>query len=107
MAQFVSLKNFKDQYEIQITYPYTIIKKDTQNNNIGIYTEHDGIIIGINGKHYRKLKLIAKQFLPDYSETKLIYHEDVDKFDNHLDNLTYKRSEVHRLRTSKSFSETN
>ena len=94
MAQFVPLKGFEDQYEIQTTYPYNIRNKDTLNNNIGIYTKRDGIIIGLNGKRYRKHKLIAKQFLPGYSETKPIYHKNGDKFDNHLDNLKCKRSEV-------------
>ncbi|KAK8836392.1 hypothetical protein M9Y10_039752 [Tritrichomonas musculus] len=94
MAQFVPLKGFEDQYEIQTTYPYNIRNKDTLNNNIGIYTKRDGIIIGLNGKRYRKHKLIAKQFLPGYSEPKPIYHKNGDKFDNHLDNLTYKRSDV-------------
>lgn len=70
------------------------MKKDTQNNNIGVYTERDGITIGINGKRYRKHKLIAKQFFHDYSETKPIYLKNGDKFDNHLDNLKCKRSEV-------------
>lgn len=64
------------------------MKKDTQNNNIGVYTESDGITIGINGKRYRKHKLILKQFFYDYSETKTIYHKNGDKFVNHLDNLT-------------------
>ena len=66
MTQFVPLKDFEDQYEIQTTYPYNIRSKDTQNINTGIYTERDGIIIGINVKLYRKHKLIAIQFLKDY-----------------------------------------
>ena len=94
MSQFVPLKDFEDQYEMQTTYPYTIMNEDAQNNNLGIYTERDGIIIGINGKRYRLHRLIAKQFLPDYSERKPIFHKNGDIFDNHLDNLTYKRSEI-------------
>ena len=94
MSQFVPLKDFEDQYEIQTTYPFHLRHKETNVIFGGIYTERDGMIVMVGNKHYRLHRLIAKQFLPDYSERKPIFHKNGDRFDNHLDNLTYKRSEI-------------
>lgn len=47
-----------------------------------MYTERNGIMIGINNKPGKKYRLIAKKFLPDYSERKHIFHISRDKFDN-------------------------
>ena len=95
MTQFVLLKNFEDQYEIMTTYPFHLKHKETNIVYGGIYSEKDGMLVTINNrKHVKMHRLIAKQFLPGYSETKPIYHKNGDKFDNHLDNLTFKRSET-------------
>ena len=47
-------------------------------------------------KNVKMHRMIAKQFLPGYSEIKPIYHKNGDIFGNHLDKLTYKRSNVHK-----------
>lgn len=46
--------------------------------------------------HVNLHRLITKQFLPDYSKRKPISHKNGDIFDNNLDNLTYKHSEVNK-----------
>ena len=89
MTHFYLLKDFKNQYEVHNSLP-KYYKKDRQNINVGIYTEHDGIIIGINWNVCKKHKLMAKQFFPNYSERKLIFNKNGEKFEKHLDNLIYK-----------------
>lgn len=97
MTQFVLLKNFEDQYEIMTTYPFHLKHKETNIVFKGIYSEKDGMLVTINNrKHVKMHRLIAKLSLSDYSERKHIYHKNGDIFDNHLDKLTYKRSDVHK-----------
>ena len=97
MSQFVPLKDFEDQYEIQTTYPFHLRHKETNIVFGGIYSAKDGMLVTINNrKHVKMHRLIAKQFLPGYSERKRVYHKNGDIFDNHLDNLTYKYSDIHK-----------
>ena len=79
------------------TYPFHLKHKETNIVYGGIYSEKDGMLVTINNrKHVKMHRLIAKLSLSDYSERKHIYHKNGDIFDNHLDKLTYKRSDVHK-----------
>lgn len=71
-----------------------------------MYTERNGITIGINGKWGKKYRLIAKKFLPDYSERKHIFHISRDKFDNQFHISTHFISLTEEDITSKDFLNT-
>ena len=51
-----------------------------------IYSKRDGILININGKVYKKYRLIASQFMNEDIMRHPIYHINGDLFDYHLDN---------------------
>ena len=90
VVEFEPLLGFENDYEILNQYPFTIrrkdthrIVKDTLNQTLGYITNW------LNGKTYRKHRLIALQFLPndDPINKDVIDHINHDKTDNHLSNL--------------------
>ena len=94
MTKFVPLIGFEDEYEIMDEHPFDI--KDLKRNtmNYGIATSRDGAIVNLNGKQYRKHYLIAKQFIPNPMNKKMVFHINGDKLDNHLSNLTWNRNDL-------------
>lgn len=89
-AEFVSLKGFEDDYEIQTTYPFTIKKKSNQRIIAeGDYRQNGYVCVNLNGKLYYKHILIAKQFLKNPDNLPQIDHISRDRSDYHLSNLRY------------------
>ena len=91
--EYVPLKGFND-YEIMTSYPYDIRNKNAKCKCSMIYSKRDGILININGKVYKKQRLIASQFMNEDIMRHPVYHINGDLFDNHLDNLTIHQYEI-------------
>ena len=82
---FVPLLNFEDNYEILNDYPFTIRKK--ANKRVLKESLSNGYLVcTLNGKQYRKHRLIALQFLPndDPINNDIIDHINRNRADNHL-----------------------
>ena len=89
-VEFVPLLNFEDDYEILNQYPFTIRKKS--NHRVLTESLNKGYIrVLLNGKYYRKHRIIGIQFLPnpDPINNDVIDHLNHDKTDNHLSNLRW------------------
>ena len=65
IVEFVDLINFENDYEILNVYPYTIIRK-RNHYEVKESLDNKGYIrVVLNGKIYRKHRLIALQFIPN------------------------------------------
>ena len=100
---FVPLIGFENDYAIMTEYPFDI--KDLKHNtmNYGVATSRDGIIVNLNGKKYKKHNLIAKQFLPNPNNKKLVFHINGNMLDNTLNNLTWNRYELKPINFNQPF----
>ena len=90
LEEWVELKNHED-YLINVNYPYQI-KKKSNNKIISEWFEYKGYIICcLNGKQYKKHRLIAEQFIEnDDPENKTeIDHIDRHRDNNHISNLRW------------------
>ncbi|KAK8875834.1 hypothetical protein M9Y10_006009 [Tritrichomonas musculus] len=86
---YVELVDHSD-YEILNEYPFTIRRKRDQYV-ISEWNTHGYILVSLNGKTYRKHRLIAKQFIPNDDPE---HKTDVDHInrvttDYHLSNLRW------------------
>ena len=88
--EFVPLLNFEDNYEILNDYPFTIRKK-TNHRVLKESLSHGYLVCTLNGKQYKKHRLIALQFLPnsDPINNDIIDHINRNKTDNHLSNIRW------------------
>ena len=103
-VEFVPLLNFEDDYEILNDYPFTIRKKS--NHRVLKESLTNGYIqVWVNGKHYRKHRLIALQFLtnPDPINNDTIDHINHNRADNHLSNLRW-TSQSENIRNKSSYN---
>ena len=90
VVEFVPLLNFEEDYEILNDFPYMIRKKS--NKRVLKETTSNGYLtVWVNGKHYKKHRLIALQFLPndDPINKDVIDHKNRNRADNHLSNLRW------------------
>ena len=88
--QWEPLKDFEDDYEIEIEPPHRIrrissgwIAKPTLNKQSGY------IRVYLNGKTYLYHRILAKQFIPNPDDLPEIDHINQIKTDNRLDNLRW------------------
>ena len=101
--EFVPLLNFEEDYEILNDYPFTIRKKANKRILSESVNSHGYIRVHLNGKQYKKHRLIALQFLPnpDPINNDVIDHINRNRADNHLSNLRWTtQSENIRNRSS-------
>ena len=87
---FVPLLNFEDDYEILNDYPFTIRKKS--NHRVLKESLSNGYLVcTLNGKQYKKHRLVALQFLPnpDPINNDVIDHINHNRADNHLHNIRW------------------
>ena len=85
---YVPLLNFEFMYFIQTEFPFIItlgrgerVLEEIMKNNCPQ--------VKLNGKLYYKHELIAKQFIPNPNNYKLVKHINHNKFDYHIDNLCW------------------
>ena len=88
------------RYRMMKEYPFDVYDKVIKSFNYGERQSRNGFVLGLindDGKHVsvRKSRLVASQFMKGFSEKNLLFHINGDKFDNHLENLTTHRSELH------------
>ncbi|KAK8886234.1 hypothetical protein M9Y10_041700 [Tritrichomonas musculus] len=89
-AEFVPLKDFEADYEIQTTFPYNIRKKKNQRILKETLKSNDGYFcVGLNKKIYLKHRLIAKQFIPNPDNLPQVDHINRNRTDNRLENLRW------------------
>mgnify|MGYP001038722155 FL=1 len=100
-SEFIPLKDFENDYEIQNEYPFVIRKK--ANGKI-LKERDDGygyIRLRLNLKHHMKHVLIAKQFLPNPNNLPEVDHINRNRADYHLENLRWtSKSTNNRNKTS-------
>ena len=90
VVEFVPLLNFENDYEILNDFPFTIRKK-ANHKVLSESLSHGYLVCTLNGKQYRKHRLIALQFIPnpDPINNDVIDHINHDRTDNHLYNLRW------------------
>ncbi|KAK8840652.1 hypothetical protein M9Y10_030427 [Tritrichomonas musculus] len=100
--EYIPLKDFEDSYEIMNQYPYDIRDKQTKKPIKKIYTSRDGIIVYLNDGHQHRMhRLIANQFIPEFTNKKPVFMLNDDMTDLHLENITIKLSERNKYRKQK------
>ena len=96
--EFIPLKDFEDRYEIMISFPYEIYDIKLNTFNFGSRSPRIGNRVGLfkNDKCevWFKHRLIMKQFNTEYNEDKRIYHINGNKLDNHIENLSFQKSDM-------------
>ena len=78
-------------YEICTEYPYQIRRKYDHFEPSEWFNDKGYVMVTLNRKHYRKHRLIAEQFIPNYdSDTKTqVDHINRDRSDYHIENLRW------------------
>ena len=90
VIDFVTLKDFENEYEILNKYPYTIRrKKDHYVVKESINKSNGYVQVNLSGKPYQKHRIIAKQFIPNPNDLPFIDHISRDRTDYHLSNLRW------------------
>ena len=86
--QFIPLRDFENDYEIQTEYPFTIRRK-SDKYIISEWFRNGYLAVTLNGNKYNKHVLIAKQFIENPNNLPFIDHINHNRSDNHLSNLRW------------------
>ena len=85
---FVTLKKH-GEYEMLTVPPHTIRRKI---NHYEVSECDDGngyVLVNLNGKSYRKHRLVAEQFIPNPNNYKEVDHRNHIRHDNRIENLQW------------------
>ena len=104
-SEWVPLKDFENDYEIEIEAPHSIRRKRdgrmlklTLNKTLGY------VIVSLNGEQYYYHRILAKHFIPNPENLQEVDHIDRDKKNNALENLRWvTRTENNSNRTVKKY----
>ncbi|KAK8896008.1 hypothetical protein M9Y10_013894 [Tritrichomonas musculus] len=101
IAEFVPLKDFEDDYEIQTEYPFVIRRiRDKMILTENSHKVHRYITVCLNQTPYFKHVLIAKQFIPNPNNLPEVDHINHDRTDYHLSNLRWVTSSQNNINKS-------
>ena len=91
VVEFVPLLHFEQDYEILNQHPFTIRKKSSHRVLKETIQKDGYFTVQLNGKTFRKHRLIGLQFLPNPDPIKfdVIDHLNRDRTDNKLQNLRW------------------
>ena len=98
--QWVPLKDFENDYEVETEPPHSIRRmlKLTLNKTLGY------VIVSLNGEQYYYHRILAKHFIPNPENLQEVDHIDRDKKNNALENLRWvTRTENNSNRTVKKY----
>ena len=90
VIDFVTLKDFENDYEILNQYPFSIRRKKDHYVVKEFISKSNGYVqVNLSGKPYQKHRIIAKQFIPNPNDLPFIDHISRDRTDYHLSNLRW------------------
>ena len=96
---FEPLRDFEDDYEIEVEEPHRIRRIGT-DRFVSTSMSHDYVQISLNGRTYRLHRILAKHFIPNPDDLPEVDHIDRNPLNNSIDNLRWiSRSENARNRT--------
>ena len=105
--KYVDLKDFEDDYEICVNYPYEIRKKKT-NKVISESLKSNGYVrVKLNRVDYTKHRLIAIQFIPNPNNLPCVDHINHIRTDNRISNLRWCSYKDNNINKSKDSGEDN
>ncbi|KAK8882728.1 hypothetical protein M9Y10_045369, partial [Tritrichomonas musculus] len=88
-AQWFDVKD-DDDYEIKNIYPYDIRRKKDEKIITESVNKNNGYIdVGLNGKSYKKHRIIAQHFIPNPEHLSIVDHINHDRTDYHTSNLRW------------------
>ena len=86
-------------YEINVEYPHQIRKRTNDQKVISEYIDSGKATLKLEGKKYRKDKIVAIQFIPNPDNLPYVIHINNDKADSHIENLKWSNTVGHKTIT--------
>ena len=105
MTAFTPLRDFENDYEIEIDEPHRI-RRIGGDRFVSTSTNifHGYVEIHLNGRTYKLHRILAKHFLPNPENLPEVDHIDRDKTNNSIENLRWtSRSENCRNKTFNAY----
>ena len=99
-AKYIALKDFMD-YEILDKYPFTIRRK-RDGYEISEWFDRKGYaVIKLNGKHFKKHRIVAQQFIPNPDNLPQVDHINHNRADYRIENLRWITNQENCMNKSK------
>ena len=83
------LRGFEEDYEINSEYPYQIRRKSDGYVLKESFTSDGYYQVYLNGRLYKKHRIIAEQFIPNPENLPFVDHKNKIRTDNRIENLRW------------------